>query len=367
MGSATPPTSVPNHAAALSERLEGFRMPAESAPHERTLIVFPCRSDLWRDRLRDGQLAWSHIARTIAEFEPVTMLANHRDLELAAEFAAHPNIEIVEVPLDDSWLRDTAPIYVTTGPNPASGPEGTPRQARRIALDFRFNGWGEKYVPFTDDDLVPTRLAQHRGDERISVDMVLEGGSITVDGDGTLITTEQCLLHPNRNPHMSRAHIESMLCASLGLERVVWLPVSIDDRDTDGHIDLVAMFIEPGRVLWQGCDDPNDPEFARLALSRRCLDGAADAKGRPLQIVDVPVLPYCEVDGERFPVPYCNLYLCNGGVIVPVTGHPADSDMLAIIAEAWPDRRVVGVPGDIVAYGGGGPHCTTQQIPLATS
>ena len=345
--------------ATLATQLAGMRMPAESAPHERTMIAFPCRSDLWRGRLKDGQLAWSHIARTIAEFEPVSMLANTRDLELAAEFAAHPNIEIVEIPLDDSWLRDCAPIYVTSGPGVSP--------ARRVALDFRFNGWGEKYLPFADDDLVPTRWAEHRNEARLAVDMVLEGGSITVDGDGTLITTEQCLMNPNRNPHMSRAHIESVLGATLGLERVVWLPVSIDDRDTDGHIDLVAMFIEPGRVLWQGCDDPDDPEFARLALSRRCLDGAIDAKARAIQVVDIPVLPYCEVDGERFPVPYCNLYLCNGGVIVPVTGHPADADMLAIIADAWPDRRVVGVPGDIVAYGGGGPHCTTQQIPLATS
>ena len=364
MAPATSHSGPSAHAAALAAKLQGLRMPAESAPHERTLIAFPCRSDLWRGRLRDGQLAWSHIAKTIAEFEPVSMLANARDLELAAEFAAHPNIEIVEIPLDDSWLRDSAPIYVTSGPQSPNAPTDA---ARRIALDFRFNGWGEKYLPFANDDMVPTRWTQHHHDERVAVDMVLEGGAITVDGDGTLITTEQCLLNPNRNPTMSRAHIESLLCASLGVERVVWLPLSIDDRDTDGHVDLVAMYVEPGRVLWQGCDDRDDAEFERLALSRRCLDGAIDARGRAIEIVDVPVLPYCEVDGERFPVPYCNLYLCNGGVIVPVTGHPADSDMLAIIADAWPDRKVVGVPGDIVAYGGGGPHCTTQQIPLATS
>ena len=339
--------------------LAGLRMPAESAPHERTMIAFPCRRDLWRGRLRDGQLAWAHLARAIAEFEPVSMLANPQDAPLAAELAAHPNIEIVEMPLDDSWLRDSAPIYVTSGK--AFQPP------RRVAVDFRFNGWGQKYVPFDNDDLVPGRWTSLRGEERVTVDMVLEGGSVTVDGDGTLITTEQCLLNPNRNPHMSRAQIEAVLCASLGVSRVVWLPLSINDRDTDGHVDLVAAFIGPGRVLWQGCDDPADPESARLALSRRCLDGATDARGRALKIVDVPVLPYCEVDGERFPVPYCNLYLCNGGVIVPVTGHPADDDMLGIISGAWPAREVVGVPGEIIAYGGGGPHCATQQIPLATS
>ncbi len=341
-------------------------MPAESAPHERTMIAFPCRSDLWHGHLRDGQEAWAHIARTIAEFEPVSMLVNSAHLTLASELAAHPNIDIVEMALDDSWLRDCAPIYVTSGlTDVTSGPTGS--VPRRIALDFHFNGWGEKYLPFDNDNNVPVAWTALRNDERVAVNMVLEGGSITVDGDGTLITTEQCLLNPNRNPSMSRQNIEDLLCASLGVGRIIWLPVSIDDRDTDGHVDLVAMFIEPGRVLWQGCDDPQDSEHARLALSRRCLDGAVDARERAIEIIDVPVLPYCEVDRERFPVPYCNLYLCNGGVIVPVTGHPADDDMLAIIASAWPDRKVVGVPGDIVAFGGGGPHCTTQQIPIATS
>jgi agmatine deiminase len=349
------------HLEFLRSQLANFAMPAESAPHERTLIAFPCRTDLWRGRLREGQEAWSHVARSIADFEPVTMLANQHDITLASELASHPNIEIVEMPLDDSWLRDTAPIFVTKNSN--SQPLQTGRD--RVALDFVFNGWGEKYVPFKSDDQVPARWCSLRSEARIAIDMVLEGGSITVDGDGTLITTEQCLLNPNRNPHLSRTQIEEILHVALGVSKVIWLPLSIDDRDTDGHVDLVAMFIEPGRVLWQGCDDPNDPEFQRLALSRRCLDGSYDARNRGIQIVDVPVLPYCEVDGERFPVPYCNLYLCNGAVIVPVTGHPADEDMLAIIGSAWPDRRVVGVPGDIVAFGGGGPHCTTQQIPLA--
>ena len=328
-------------------------MPFEGAPHEGTLMAFPCRSELWRGHLREGQQAWVDLARTIARFEPVTMLARDGDVALAADLCGDNNthaIDIVAMALDDSWLRDTAPIYVTA-------------PGRRVAVDFRFNGWGEAYLPYNDDDAIPSRLCALRDEASLRVDLVLEGGSITVDGAGTLITTEQCLLHPNRNPTLSRHDIETALRSSLGVEVIIWLPVSIDDRDTDGHVDLVAAFIEPGRVLWQGCSDLNDAEHQRLALSRRCLDGALDAAGNSIQIVDVPVLPYYEIDGERLPVPYVNLYLCNGAVIVPITGHEADEDMLAIIASAWPKRTVVPVDGRMIAFGGGGPHCTTQQIP----
>lgn len=334
-------------------------MPAESSPHERTLIAFPCRREFWGDRLREGQLAWSHVARTIANYEPVTMFARPHDTELAADLCAHPNVEIVSIPLDDAWLRDTAPIYVTG--------HGTNGAARRVAVDFGFNGWGEKFVPFDSDDEIARRWTELVGHDTVHVPMILEGGAITVDGEGTLITTEQCLLNMNRNPTMSRRQIEQVLEASLGVEKVIWIPYSIDDRDTDSHVDLVAMFIEGGRVLWQNCNDTNDPEHERLAISRRCLIGTEDARGRPLELVELPVLPYCEVAGERFPVPYCNLYLCNGAVIVPVTGHAADNDMLDIIGSCYPGRDVVGVPGDIIAFGGGGPHCTTQQVPVMPS
>jgi agmatine deiminase len=342
------------------KQLQGLSMPAEWAPHERTLIAFPNRLEQWGNRLAEGQRAWAHVARTIAEFEPVSLLTTARDAEHAAELAAHPNITIVEMPLNDAWLRDTAPIYVT-GPVDGFAANGA---RKRVGLDFTFNGWGNKYSPHDDDDRIPERWTTHNGDERYIIDMILEGGSITVDGEGTLVTTEQCLLNPNRNPHLSRRQIEETLCAALGVTKVIWVPYAIDDRDTDGHIDIVAAFIEPGKLLWQGCDDPNDVEFHRLSISRRCLDGTLDARNRPLQIVDVPVLPYVEVEGERLPVPYANFYICNGGVIVPVTGHPADNDMLAIIADVWPDRNVIAVPGDIIAYGGGGPHCITQQIPV---
>ena len=324
-------------------------MPAEWAPHERTLMAWPCRAELWRRRITQAEDDYAVIAQVIAEFEPVTMLARPSDAERAVERCG-PKVEVVEMPLDDSWVRDTGPIYVTG-------------EGRRVAVDFAFNGWGGRYQPYDDDAALVARWCEHTGEARHAVDLVLEGGAIAVDGDGTLLTTEQCLLNPNRNPGLGRDDIESVLSATLGIERVIWLPYGLDDRDTDGHVDTVACFTRPGVVLVQGCDDPTWRDYERSALTRARLVESVDAAGRALEVLDVPVLAVSELDGERFAVPYLNLYVVNGGVIVPVTGHPADDAMLDVIAGAFPGRRVVGVPGVVLAYGGGGPHCITQQVP----
>jgi agmatine deiminase len=332
--------------------MAGLRMPAEHEPHERTLMGFPCHEAQWGEHLLEGRLAWAEVARTVADFEPVTMLARPADVPLATDLCAHTNIEIVAMDLDDAWLRDIGPLY---GVDAA--------RTRRVGADPVFNVWGNLYEARGFDDQVASRWCAYQREQSVRIPFVLEGGSIAVDGDGTVFTTEQCLLHPNRNPTMSRVDIEAHLRATLGVSTVVWLPYAIDDRDTDGHVDLVLVPVKPGIVLWQGCDDPSDPEHERLAISRRCLDGAVDAQGRSTKIIDLPTLPYVDIWGERLPVPYGNLYVCNGGVIVPVTGHPADDESLATIAAAFPDRRVVGVPGTVIAYGGGGPHCITQQVP----
>lgn len=325
-------------------------MPHEGGPHERTLVAWPCREALWQDHLHEGRAAASELIRTIARFEPVSVLARPQDAEAAEAAVGGPDIDVVAVPIDDSWLRDTGPTWVVGG-------------GRRLALDFRFNGWGGRFTPHDDDDRIPERWCDATGEQRRRVDLVLEGGSIAVDGAGTLVTTEQCLLHPNRNPSLTRAAIERRLCEELGVDTVIWLPFGLDDRDTDGHVDLVAACSRPGTWLFQGCDDPSDPEHARLALSRRCLHEALDAGGRAIEVIDLPTLPYVDVAGWRLPVPYLNLYLCNGGVIVPVTGHAGDDEALATIAEAFPDRIVAPVDARWLALGGGGPHCMTQQVP----
>ena len=325
-------------------------MPHEGERHERTLVAWPCRRELWGGLLPEARAETAELARTIGRFEPVSLLARPDDVEDAsAAVSSAPGVEVVSFPLDDSWLRDTGPLWVV-GPG------------RRLALDFSFNGWGGRFAPVDHDVRIPERWCQLSGEDRLAVDLVLEGGSIAVDGEGTLVTTEQCLLHPNRNPSRTRIEIEDLLRRLLGATLIVWLPFGLDDRDTDGHVDLVAANCGPGRWLFQGCE-AHDPDVDRLSISRRCLTGTLDAAARPIEVVDIPVLPRVEVEGVALPAPYVNLYLCNGGVIVPVTGHPADPDIVQLLAAVFPDREVAPVPARALAFGGGGPHCVTQQVP----
>ena len=328
-----------------------LRMPAETDPHERTLMAWPCRTELWGPQLAAARVDYATVADTIARFEPVTMIASPPDAEGAAA-ACGPGVTVLELPLDDSWVRDNGPIVTVD----AAG--------ERVALDFSFNAWGEKFLPYDDDALLVARWAAATGMTRRPVPLVLEGGSIAVDGAGTLVTTEQCLLHLNRNPGRSRTEIEQALCAELGVTTIIWLPLGLaDDADTDGHVDNVAAFARPGVILAQGCDDPDEPDQDRLWTNRSVLAVAHDASGERLEVVDVGVLPFAEVGGRRVAVPYLNLYAGNGFVVVPSCGHPADEEMLGIIGGAYPGREVVAVPGAVIAYGGGGPHCITQQVP----
>jgi agmatine deiminase len=323
-----------------------MRTPAEWEPHERTLMAWPCRAELWGATMAQACAEYTEVANAVAAFEPVTMIANAGADAAAARAACTAAVEVVELPLDDSWLRDCGPIYVYDD-------DGT-----RLAVHFVFNAWGEKFPPWERDAAVGRLIAEHLGDPVVAAEMVLEGGSILSDGEGTLLTTEECLLHPNRNPALSRDEIESELRRLLGAERIVWLGEGlVEDRDTNGHIDLVASFTAPGAVLLQTVDAAN-PNFDRARENRRRLDAAG------ITVTELPFLPYATVDGETVAVSYLNFYICNGGVIVPVGGAETDPQALAIIARAYPDRQVVAVPGVVTAYGGGGPHCITQQVPV---
>ncbi|HRE00074.1 MAG TPA: agmatine deiminase family protein [Ilumatobacteraceae bacterium] len=332
-------------------------MPAEFAPHERTLIAWPARHSLYGDLMGAAEDAHAQVARAIADYELVTMIVDPGPAVARAAELCGPRVDIVELPIDDSWFRDSGPIYVVDGTDRDGG--------ARVALDFQFNGWGQKYAPWDRDDLVASRWAAHAGHASRRIGMVLEGGSICVDGEGTLLTTTQCLMHPNRNPGLTRTEIEQRLCAELGVSMVLWLPYGLaDDDDTDGHVDNVAAFARPGSVVVQGCDDPAEPDWLRMDVNARWLAGSLDAAGRPIEVVSIPVLPFAEVGGRRVPVPYVNYYLGNGFVLVPTCGHPADADMLAIIAAQYPGRETVSLDvGAILAYGGGGIHCITQQLP----
>jgi agmatine deiminase len=259
---------------------------------------------------------------------------------------------VVELPINDSWFRDTGPIYAFDGDE-------------RVALDFTFNGWGAKYAPHDADAAVAEAWAAHAGHRRQRVPLVFEGGSIAVDGAGTGVTTTQCLVHPNRNPSLTQTEIEDAVCDALGLDLLVWLPYGLAlDDDTDGHVDNVAAFSGPGRLLVQGCDDPDEDDHVRMNVNRRVADGHVDARAERLEVVEVPVLPFIERDGGRAAVPYLNLYVGNGFVVVPTCGHPADAEMVALIGEQFADRETFALEiGAILAVGGGGIHCITQQVP----
>lgn len=333
--------------------MTAFRMPAEWTPHERTLMAWPTRDDLWGGLLAGARGEWADVARAVSAFEPVTMVAAPGQGESARELCGD-GVEVVELPIDDSWFRDSGPIFVTDG------------NGARAGVDFRFNSWGAKHSPWDADDRVSSLLLDHLDVPRIGSAMILEGGSITVDGEGTLITTEQCLLHPNRNPGLTKQQIEDELKTGLGVTTVIWLPYGgLEDTETDGHVDGVCAFVAPGRVLVSLPDDPEHPDHARMRANRAVLEAATDARGRRLEILDLPQSAFVEVDGEPTEVGYLNFYVANGGVVVPVAGIPADEGALAVIGEAFPDRKVVGVRSRMIAFGGGGVHCITQQVPAA--
>jgi len=322
-------------------------MPAEWAPHERTLMAWPCRRELWGDRLAVAKEEYAGVANAIAAFEPLTMVCGSPQDADEARAALTGQAEVIELPIDDSWLRDSGPIFVLAG------------DGQRACVHFGFNAWGGKFAGWDRDAAIGGRLVDLLGDRRYEAPFVLEGGSVAVDGEGALLTTEQCLLHPNRNPTMTREEIEQGLRAYLGVEDVVWLGQGlVEDRDTDGHVDLVAAFTRPGEVLLQ-TPPPGAQSHEPMAENRSRLVAAG------LEVVDFPILPTVELGGDELAVSHLNFYLCNDGAIVPVAGVDSDAEALERIAAAYPGREVVGVPGAILAFGGGGPHCITQQVPAA--
>ena len=321
-----------------------MRMPAEWAPHERTIVCWPARETMWQERFADAKADHAAVVNAIAAFDPVT-LAVDPSQEAEARAAVRGDVDVVAIPLDDSWSRDSGPIFVTGG-------------GSRAGVHFGFNAWGEKFSPYDRDAAFGARVLEHLGEERVDAgDLILEGGSIAVDGEGTLITTEQCLLHPNRNPTMSRQEIEGGLRDYLGVEAIIWLGQGHStDRDTDGHIDGIASYVAPAIVVLLAPDDPNDPDHQSGRDNLQRLRASLDAKGRGFEVIPFQTRP----PGT---VPYLNFYLPNGGVIAPVAGRPEDEQAVEQITKLFPEREVVPVPGNCLTYGGGGPHCITQQRP----
>jgi agmatine deiminase len=332
-----------------------FRMPAEWEPHERTLMCWPCREYSWGHTLEQGRREFAAVANAIAAFEPVTMVAKNAEQALQARGVLAGNVDVVVRPIDGSWLRDNGPLYVI---------DGTTRRARH----FRFNAWGERHVNRDRDARLGRTLAEDLGDAVDAIDVVLEGGAISVDGAGTLVAPEGCVMHETRNWHLTQDQVEDQLKQDLGLHRVVWLGQGLAEdqqRDparmyygTDGHADLFFAFIGPNRALMLNPAD-SDPNAANLAASRATLRSAG------IEIVDFPYMSGFMDEGNWIIAPYMNFYFCNGAVIVPVAGEEPDKDAeaLAFIAKLLPDRQVVGVTLRAGPRQGGAVHCMTMQVP----
>lgn len=329
---------------------DGFYMPAEWAPHDRCWMSWPCRRELWGEGMLSAKAAYASVARAIAAFEPVTMLARPADVA-EARLACGPTVGVSEMPLDDSWFRDNGPTFVVDGRGGLAG------------VTWNFNAWGARFHPWADDARAAATLLGRLGLPAYAAPLILEGGAIHVDGQGTLLATEECLLNDNRNPELTRQDIEATLAMHLGVRRIVWLGQGLSGDETDGHVDNLACFVRPGVVLLAGSDDPADENFERLRDNARRLSAARDAAGRSLEVVRIPLPPATWLDGRRLPVSYVNFYLANGAVIAPAFGAAEDEAALDILRRLFPDRRVVAVDSAAIAAGGGNIHCITQQQP----
>ena len=332
-----------------------WSMPDESEPHKRTWMAFGASKKVWGSKLLpEVQRNLAKIATTIAKYEPVSMLVRKSDYDVARKLVGS-SVELIVFPLDDLWMRDTGPVFVTTEARDKSG------------IDFNFNGWGEKQ-DFDLDSKVAGFVAGQAGVKRIPTNLVLEGGGLEVDGHGTAVITESCVLNSNRNPGVSKVECEAELKRLLGLEKIIWLP-GIKGKDiTDGHTDFYARFAKPSVVVAGYDPDPTSFDHAVTKKHLEILDAASDAQGRKLDVIVIegPSTVREKYANDDFAAGYINFYVCNRAVIAPEFGDvKADQAAKEKLQGLFPDREVVQINIDGIAAGGGGIHCTTQQEPTA--
>ena len=353
-------------------RQDGYRMPGEFEPHKQTWMIWPERPDNWRNGGKPAQEAYTNVAKAISQFEPVTVIVSPGQYQ-NARARLPEDIRVVEMVNDDAWVRDCGPTFVIND-------KGGVR-----ACDWEFNAWGGLvdglYFPWYNDDQIAQKVCEIENVDSYRTDgFVLEGGSFHVDGEGTVITTEMCLLSEGRNPHLSREEIENMLKEYLNVSKVIWIKDGIDPNETNGHIDDVACYIRPGEVACIWTDDPENPFYAEAQAAYKTLSEATDAKGRKLKVhklcltkkpcllegastIDAIQGTLPREDGEISIASYMNFLIVNGGVILPQYGDENDALAVEQVQAMFPDRKVVGVMTKEVAFGGGNIHCITQQQP----
>ena len=349
-----------------------FRMPAEWEPHAGAWMLWPERPDNWRASAEPAQRAYAAVASAIARSEPVTMgvSADHFD---DARKALPAGVRVVEISSNDAWMRDVGPTFVVDG------------RGRKRGVDWMFNAWGGKaggaYANWELDDQVAAKVLEIENCGRYRAPFILEGGAIHVDGQGTLLTTEECLLNPNRNPTLRRPQIESLLEGYLGVREIIWLSRGVFNDETDGHVDNLCCFVRPGVVVLTWCDDPEDPQYDISRAAFEVLQKAKDGRGRrltihkllqpgPLYMTDaeaagIETSPECKPRrcGDRLAGSYVNFYIANRHIVMPLLDARTDGAAKAALAKLFPRRRVIGVPSREILLGGGNIHCITQQQP----
>lgn len=337
-------------------RIDHFFMPAEWHPHRCCWMGWPYRPESWSIDLVQAQATYVKVAQAIARFEPVKMIVLPEHAKLAKQLLDSTGIEIVTLPINDIWLRDTGPTFVINNHGQVAG------------IDWQFNAWGEARENLSDyqqDVLLAQHILDYLQLPRYAAPLVLEGGAIHTDGEGTVLVTEECLLNPNRNPHLTRVEIETLLQAYLGVTQVIWLGQGLQDDETAGHIDNLASFARPGVVIALTSSDPQDSNYLALQDNLRRLRRATDAQGRQLEIIEIEQpARRDEQNGLRLSLSYLNFYRANGGVIVPTFNDPADRLAITTLAKAFPNDQIVPIDALDLCYGGGNIHCITQQQPL---
>ena len=336
---------------------EAFRWPAEWEEHAATWIVWPHNAETWPGFLARVPPVFAQMVRALLPGERVEILVGSAAAQAGAEMvlaearALGPSVGFHRIPTNDSWIRDHGPIWVRGG---SEAP---------VAVDWGYDAWGGKYPPWELDAAAGARVAAAAGSEIVTPGMILEGGSVEGDGQGTVLTTESCLLQASRNPAMDRAAMEARLEEFLGARSVLWLGDGIAGDDTDGHVDDLTRFVSAGRVVTAVEDTPTDVNYRNLRENRERLQGMRDARGARLDVVELPMPQPVVVAGQRLPASYANFYIGNAAVLVPIFDDPADARALGILRELFPERAVVGIPARTLVLGLGACHCLTQQQP----
>lgn len=358
-------------ALASTPRADGFRMPGEHEPQQAVLMAWPERLDNWRNAAMPARKAFAAVATAIVEETPVIMCVRSTEME-AARTMLPAAVKVVQIPSNDSWMRDIGPSYVINDLGVIRG------------VDWRFNAWGGEvnglYQDWSEDDLLAGQVLSARNEARYRAPLILEGGSIHVDGEGTCITTAECLLHPGRNPDLSKAHIEELLGEYLNISKVIWLERGLYSDETDGHVDNILHIVGPAEVVLTWCDDPDDPMYEICRECMATLASEKDARGRNIKIHKLPLpgpffvseeesagIAHSEgmerSSGERLAASYANFLITNGRIVFPMLDPLHDEEAKAMFQSLFPEKKVVGINAREILLGGGNIHCITQQIP----